>query len=227
MIKKLSLLITLFAAAAVNMQVTAAESRFVEGKDYEITAPKTQTEPLVEEFFNYACGACYGAETLVNNIKKNNPGIKFRAVPVELRAAWKIYVKAYFIGEKLNVLDKSHNKIFHRIHVEKKYFKGEDDMKDFFLSLGVDEKAYDDVANSYWINTQMRLAKQYTKKHKAFSTPTFLVNKRYKLNQKAMGSFERVEQAIVEFSGINDVKASQAETETQKTEVVNETSSAQ
>jgi len=201
--KGLIKIVVALAAVVSFSSGVSAEGSFEAGKDYEITAAKTKTEPMIEEFFNYACGGCYGAETFVNGLKKSNPNLKFRAVPVELRPAWKIYVKAYYIGEKLNVLDQSHSKIFHRIHVEKKYFKGEADMKAFFLSLGVEDKAYDDVANSYWLNTQMRMAKQYAFKHKIMTTPSYLVNKRFKLNTKEIGSYQQVEKAVQELSGLN------------------------
>ncbi len=206
--KNLKNLLGVVLVTAFSIAVSA-ESSFEVGKDYEVTAPKSDSEPLVEEFFNYACGACYGMEKFIGDLKENNPGLKVKAVPVELRPAWKIYVKAYYIGEKLNVLDKSHAKLFHRIHVENKFFKGEDEMKTFFLELGVEEKAYDDVANSYWINTQMRLAKQYSFKHKVSGTPSFLVNKRFKLNNQALGDMGNIEQAIQHLSGLNKAAAGQ------------------
>jgi thiol:disulfide interchange protein DsbA len=201
-------IVAAFAAVVSFSSGVVAEGSFEAGKDYEITTSKTQTEPMVEEFFNYACGACYQSEGFVNNLKKNNPSLKFKAVPVELNPSWKIYVRAYYIGEKLGVLDKSHEKIFHRIHVEKKYFKGEDDMKAFFLSLGVTSKDYDDVAKSYWLSTQVRMAKQYAFKNKIMSTPAFLVNKRYKLNRTELGTYQRVEEAIQELSGLNSIATS-------------------
>ena len=177
-----------------------AEGEFVLGTDYEITAPQTQTGPIVEEFFNYACGACFGMERFSKDFKEKNPGVEFKYIPVELRPAWKIYVEAYYIGEKLNVLDKSHSKLFDRLHVQKKFFKDSDDMKAFFLELGVDEKEYDKVAKSYWLKTQLRQAKQYALKHKAMVTPTYLVNKRFKLNRTSLGSLDRLEAAILNFS---------------------------
>lgn len=197
----LTLLLAVFFAGSVS---AAQQGNMVAGKHYEVMSPDAKVEPVVEEFFNYACAACYNMEKFVIDFKAKNPGIKFQPVPVELRPAWKIYVKAYYIGEKLGVLAQSHNKIFHRIHVEKKYFANEDDMKAFFLSLGVDEKAYDGVAKSYWLNTKMRLAKQYAMKNKIMSTPILLVNKRFKLNNSELGSYERLGQAMVELSGVNN-----------------------
>ncbi len=183
--------------------VNAQQNGYVAGEDYVITAADSSDEPMVEEFFNYACGACYSMEGFVTELKKNNPNLKVKKIPLELRPSWKIYVKAYYIGEKLGILEQSHGKIFHRLHVEKRHFKDEDDMKSFFLDLGVEEKAYDDIAKSYWLNTQLRSSKQYAMKHKIASTPVFLVNKRYKLDSTKLAGVDRIEGAIKTLSGLN------------------------
>ena len=193
---------TIFLAGSFFGALNAAEQTFVAGTDYDVTSAQGSDEPMLEEFFNYACGACYTLEKFMGDFKTNNPGIKVKLVPLELNPAWKIYVKAYYIGEKLNVLDKSHSQLFHRLHVQKKPLRDDDDMKTFFIGLGVDEKAYDDIAKSYWLNTQVRMSKQYAFKNKVMSTPTLLVNKRYKLNSKNLGTYPKIEQAIVELSGV-------------------------
>jgi thiol:disulfide interchange protein DsbA len=185
----------------------AAQNIFEAGKDYQITAPKNKSGPLVEEFFNYACGGCYLAENFINQFKNKHPEIRVKPVPMELRPAWRIYVKAYYIGEKLGVLDKSHAKLFHRIHIEKKPFRSEDDMRAFFLDIGVIGKDYDGVAHSYWLDTKMRTAKKYTMKNKIGGTPTFLVNGRYKLNNDQLGTYQRIEKAIVTLADIDKQNA--------------------
>lgn len=196
----------LFSAALLSSSLSfssayAAESALVAGEHYEVVAAKESDEPVLEEFFNYACGACYTSEKLVQDIKAAIPNLKVQPVPVELNPAWKIYVQAYYIGEKLGVLDVSHGKIFHRIHVERKTFKDEDDMKAFFLSLGVEEQAYDDVAKSYWLDTQVRLSKQYAMKSRVMATPSFLVNQRYKLIREKLTSQQDYIDVIRELSG--------------------------
>ncbi|WP_444996234.1 thiol:disulfide interchange protein DsbA/DsbL [Aliikangiella sp. IMCC44359] len=201
-----NILMALFVGACTLSGAVSAESgSFVAGEHYQIISPKESEEPIVEEFFNYACGACYSMEKVISEIKNENPTVKFKIIPLELRPSWKVYVKAYYIGEKLGVLDKSHEKIFRRIHVEKRHFKNDDDLKDFFVSLGVDAKAYDDVAKSYWLNTQLRLSKQYAMNAKVIGTPTLIVNKRYKLDNKKLGSGERIKQAVKELSGSNNI----------------------
>lgn len=191
-----------FAFSLLQGFVFSAENQFVAGKDYDIISNKQSEEPMIEEFFNYACGACFSTEQFVTNLKKKHPKLKVQPVPVELRDSWKIYAEAYYIGEKLGVLDKSHGKLFEFIHIQKKRLNNKSDMKAFFLELGVTAKDYDGIANSYWLNTQLRKAKQRAIKSQVISTPVFLVNKKYKINSKAIGSYESIEKAIIELSGL-------------------------
>ncbi len=194
--KSALLKLAIISGGLFGFSAIAAENNLVAGDHYEITAPKGKTEPVVEEFFNYACGACYSAEKFNSQFKANNKGVKFKYVPVELRPAWAIYVDAYYIGLKLNVLEQSHPKLFDRLNVKRQFFKGADDMKAFFLELGVDEAEYDKVAKSYWLKTQKRQAKQYAFKHKVTVTPTYLVNQRFKMNRAKFPSYEGFESAI-------------------------------
>jgi thiol:disulfide interchange protein DsbA len=176
----------------------------VANQDYSIIAPPSVNEPLVEKFFNYACAACFNMDSFLTQLRDNQPNLTIELQPVSLNSAWEIYTKAYLIGQKLDVLEKSHHKLFHRLHVEKKPLSNDKDMKKFFLSLGVAEKDYNEVADSYWLSTQIRLSKQYAFKHKITALPTLIVNKRYKLDLKALKVVPRVEKAIVELSGLNN-----------------------
>lgn len=205
---KFNLLIITLLLLLLQAQSIFAQDQFSQGKDYQITAPNVATEPVVEVFFNYACPGCYSIEPFIADLKQEYPQLKIKPVPVELRPSWKIYVKAYYIAEKLAVLAKSHNKIFHQIHIEKQMFNNDNDMKKFFLSLGVSEKSYDEIAKSYWLKTQVRQSKRYAQSHRIGTTPTLLVNQRYKLNTQNLGTLQRVKEAIKQFSGINMEKES-------------------
>ncbi|TQV89513.1 thiol:disulfide interchange protein DsbA/DsbL [Aliikangiella coralliicola] len=197
--KKYYLLFTMLILSV--LQSASAKGNFEKGKDYQVTGPNVNSEPMVEEFFNYACSACYSIEGFMTEIKSDYPNLKVKPVPIELRPSWKIYVKAYFLGEKLGVLDQSHSQIFHRIHVEKKPFRGEKDMKEFFIALGVSEKKYDEVNNSFWLKNKVKQSKLYAQHHRVGVSPTLLVNQRYKLNNQNLGSYQRIKEAIKEFSG--------------------------
>lgn len=193
--------------AIIGLLLSAANSlvqaqTLTVGKDYTIIAPPSVDKPVIEKFFNYACLACNNLNAFITQMRDNHPNLTITLRPVSFNQGWDLYTKAYLIGKQLNILDKSHHRIFHLLHVEKKPFKNEAAMKKFFLSLGVEEQAYNDIANSYWLKTQVRLSKKSAFKYKIKSVPTIIVNKRYLLNLKALKETTRVEKAIIELSGL-------------------------
>lgn len=188
--------ITLF-----NFQINADTRPLVEGEDYSVMGPKGTKSPEVLEFFSYACGHCYTMEGFVNQFKKDHNGIKVIGVPTDLgHPQWGVYVKAYYLGELLKVLDKSHMKLFHYINVEKKHITNEDGLKKFFIDLGVDSTQYDKANKSFALNAKLRKAKQLVKRFQIMSTPTFVANKRYKLDNRKLQSTDMIEKALIELT---------------------------
>jgi len=193
--------LVLLSALSFNLQSVAAERALVEGSDYEVVSPKGTKSPEVYEFFSYACGACYSMESFVTQFKKDNADTKIIPVPTDLgHPQWKIYIKAYYLGELLGVLDQSHTKIFHRVNIEKKHIFKEDDLKEFFVGLGVDPAKYDAANKSFSLNAKIRKAKQLVRTYRISATPTFVVNQQYKLDNRALGSPEMINKAIKELS---------------------------
>ena len=199
-IKFITILVVLSSVSLLQ----AATRPLVNGDDYEVMGAKGSKDRQVLEFFSYACGACYTMESFVTQFKKNNSDIKIIPVPTDLgHPQWKIYVKAYYLGELLNVLDKSHAKIFHKIHVEKRQITNDSALKQFFVDLGVDSDKYDKAEKSFTLNAKIRKAKQLNKKYRISGTPTFVANQRYKLDNKKLKSMEMIEKALKELSAVN------------------------
>ena len=186
------------------MVVVSADTRpLVEGDDYEVMGPKGSKKAEVLEFFSYACGHCYTMEGFINRFKKENSGIKIIPVPNTLgRPQWEIYVKAYYLGELLKVLDQSHQKMFHQINVENKHVTSDEALKTFFMTLGVDSAKYDRAFKSVALDMRVRKAKQLARKYRITGTPIFVANQRYKLNNTALGSNEMIEKALKELTEI-------------------------
>jgi thiol:disulfide interchange protein DsbA len=186
------------------LSLQAATRDLIKGEDYEVMSPKGSKSAEVMEFFNYACGACYSMEGFVSQFKKNNPEIKVIPVPNNLgHPQWNIYVKAYHIGELLKVLDKSHSKLFHLVNVEKKQLVKDADLKAFFIGLGVDAVQYEKADKSFALSAKMRKSKQLVRKYQVISTPTFVVNRRFKLDNKKLSSTELIEKALKELSVVS------------------------
>ena len=154
---KQTLAVILLATLSLGLpSVVAADLE--EGKHYEVISQQLSCKPKVTEYFNYGCGACYNSEKFVNDWKKNKPdNIEFELVALELNPAWKVYVEAYYIAEMLGVLEKTHTRTFHRIHVEKKPITTRESLKAFYVSLGVDAKRFAQAASSFQLNTNIHL----------------------------------------------------------------------
>ena len=202
--KIIAVAVIAFSLLGFNSLSYAAERALVEGSDYEVVSPKGTKSPEVYEFFSYACGACYTMESFVTQFKKDNPGTKVIPVPTDLgHAQWKIYVKAYYLGELLGVLEQSHSKIFHQINIEKKHIFNDEGLKEFFVGLGVDPAKFDSANKSFSLNAKIRKAKQLIKTYRISATPTFVVNQQYKLDNRALGTTEMINKAIKELSSVN------------------------
>jgi len=203
MIKLFKLASVLTLTLSLFISSIHAETRpLIEGTDYQVMGPKGSAKPEVIEFFSYACGHCYTMEGFVNQFKSNNANIKFTAVPTDLgHPQWSVYVKAYYLGQLLKVLDKSHGKIFHRINVLKKPITSDAGLKSFFAELGVTSQQYDSANKSFALDAKLRRAKQLLRKYQVDSTPTFVANQRFKLNNRELKSNEMIEKALLDLTG--------------------------
>ncbi len=204
MIKLIRFVFLILVIVGLNStQLLAEERAIVEGEDYQVLGPVGSKSPEVLEFFSYACGHCYTMETLVNKFKKNNPDIKIIPVPTDLgHPQWQIYVKAFYLGELLKVLDQSHTKIFHRINVEKKHITNDEQLKVFFVALGVDPLQYDKALKSFSLDAKIRKAKQLTRTYQIAETPIFIANRRFKLNNPKLGSTDMIDKALRELTQV-------------------------
>ncbi|MCF6192872.1 MAG: thiol:disulfide interchange protein DsbA/DsbL [Kangiellaceae bacterium] len=203
MIKSLKIVLIFILASAFFSSAAQSEIRpLIEGTDYQTMGPKGTVKPEVIEFFSYACGHCYTMEGFVNKFKSDNDNIKFTAVPTDLgHPQWSIYVKAYYLGQLLKVLNKSHGKIFHRINVQKKPITSDAGLKSFFVELGVTPEQYDSANKSFALDAKLRKAKQLLRKYQINSTPTFVANQRYKLDNRELKSNEMIEKALLDLTG--------------------------
>jgi thiol:disulfide interchange protein DsbA len=160
-----------------------------EGVHYDIVSARKSDSKVVKEYFNYGCPGCYKSEPLVKMIENSLPeDASLQSVPFENHAGWRIYVEAFYIAEMLGILDKAHEALFHQVHVEKKAIANKDQLKTLFVKLGADEKRFDQAANSFQLNSKLRLARKEAMSHKILSTPSFVVNDYYRINAQAFKS---------------------------------------
>ena len=106
-------------------------------------AQPTQTAGKIEvlEIFWYGCPHCYAFEPYLQQWLSRKPdNVEFRLMPGILNNNWVPHAKAYYVAEKLGILDKIHQQLFDAIHKDKRNIFSDDDVKEFFIEQGVDGK---------------------------------------------------------------------------------------
>jgi thiol:disulfide interchange protein DsbA len=183
--------------------------KWVEGKNYYLVDPAQPTshpgKVEVTEVFSYACPACNSFHTTMDQLVSNLPS---NAVVTYLPASfrpdenWPLFQRAYYAAQALGVADKTYDAMF-----DAAWKTGElatydlqagkpkpheawptiDDVAKFYAKYGVDPKQFVGVANSFSINTQMKRADDELKALGVDSTPTIVVNGKYRLTPATAG----------------------------------------
>lgn len=163
-----------------------------------VNKASTSTEPEVIEFFSYNCPHCSSLDPEVAAWLETKPaGIKFRRVPVVFHDGWDVTAKAYYIAEQLNVLDKTHNRIFHAIHAENKSLNKLDEIKPYFLEAGVSAMQFDKLAYAdFNLDSKIQAGMVAMQKYGVRSVPSFVVNDRYYVDGKTAGDSKKLFQLL-------------------------------
>jgi thiol:disulfide interchange protein DsbA len=179
-------------AAAPAPAATPAVTFAVEGQHYDLIPGGQPFEPLdgkieVVEVFNYVCPACAMFQPLVNSWKARLPAdVRFTYVPAAFGGNWDPYVRAYYAAESMGIVEKSHDGIFQAIHVERSLRgeRGQDSPQDIaraYAKFGADPAQFASTMASFTVNAKFGRAKQYIAQQRANSTPTIIVNGRYRV----------------------------------------------
>lgn len=162
------------------------------GKDY-VEIPNGQPyAPLngkieVVEVFGYVCPACARFAPDVAAWKKKLPAdVRLTYVPVAFAPAWMPYAKAFYAAESKGLVEKTHDAVFTKIHLERS-LPGEGQPADpakvaaFYAGYGVDEKEFLALMNSFGVDAQVNRAKQFAMKTGVEGTPSIIVNGKYRV----------------------------------------------
>ncbi len=174
-IKKLLLVSGLF------IFLIACSDSTTKGPFKEVANPAPTEKPEVLEFFAYFCPHCYQIDAKVDAWKNKLPkSVHFKRVPLTLGSAGgRIYSRLYYISESLGVLDRSHVAMFQLFHNQKQQISSELQLKNFFLSLGVNENDFDKAIKDPVINLKVEQAEAMAKQFRIIGVPGFVVNGTY------------------------------------------------
>ncbi len=191
-----------FAAPAAD----APKSAPVEGTDYEVIeggAPFAPVKGKVEvvEVFGYTCPHCAHFQPQVSAwARKNAKAVNFVPLAAPFGGSWQPYAKAYYAAQALSVAEKSHDAMFLALHTDGTLplrNATPDEIAPFYARYGVDAAkfaaAYDGAAAAQ----RMEQAGQFIRRSGVESTPTLVINGKYRVVGHDFDDTLRIADALI------------------------------
>ena len=161
----------------------------------------------IAEIFGYVCPFCAAVQPTVSAMKaKLPPDVHMVYVPAAFGAMWDNYAKAYYTAEAMGLADRTHDAMFRAIHIDKT-LKGErgmdtpEEIAAFYAAYGADPKQFLSSMSSFAIAAKVNRGKQYIlgafTNGDSPSTPTFIVNGKYRVKGKTVDDMFRVLNQLV------------------------------
>jgi len=185
--------------------------KWVEGKNYFLIEPAQPTSHPgkieVTEVFSYACPACNAFHSTVDQIARSLPPnavMNYLAASFRPDENWPVYQRAFYAAQALGVVEKTHDAQFdatwktgetatYNLDTGKPKPKAAwptiEDLAKFYAKYGVDPKEFVGIANSFTVNTKMKRADDLMKAYGVDSTPTMIVNGKYRFTTASAGGY--------------------------------------
>lgn len=205
MAKTILILITSLLLSFTAIAETAKPPKIEEGVQYFALQKSIAPEKEVIEFFSFNCANCYVLELnfkLIDSIKNNLPkNVKFKKYSLndfgplaqELSQAWAI-------ANILGISDKVSEELYNGIHRDKT-IKNENDIKNVFANLGVDNEKYENMKKDFLVKAFIIQQEQAKNKLKPAYIPTFYINGKYFINPKGLDTSSK-DAAIQDYSRV-------------------------
>lgn len=200
------------ALMLAGVGIAQAAAPWTEGQQYFLVRPAQPTAVAagkveVLEVFSYACPACNHFYPAIDKLEAALPAgrVQWRFLPASWHPDedWKVFQRAYFAALSLGIAERTHDRVFDAV-----WKTGElatmdgNQMKSPLPSLADVAHFYDSVAklkpgeflgaaHSFSVDAQMREADAQIMAYQADSTPTLIINGKYRLTPKSAGSEEQ------------------------------------
>ena len=203
------LLIGLMLGLLLGVPLANAQ-QWVEGKHYfEIKPAQRPDAPPgvveVTEVFSYGCVFCNRAIPLMDRVKKSLPSnARMAYLPASFNSAesWPMFQRVYYTASTLGLIPKLHNAVYAGVWTTNELAVTEpdgrrlkspqptlDDAAKFFAKkAGIKPEQFLATAKSFSVEAQCRRADQLVKLYKVDSTPTLVVNGRYRVSSTLLRS---------------------------------------
>jgi thiol:disulfide interchange protein DsbA len=215
MIPRLAL-VTLLATALPL--VASAQTNWTEGRNYFLIVPALHTsvppgKVEVAEVFSYGCPHCSEFRPVIKQLKAElPPNAVFTQVPASFNPAedWPMLQRAYVTAAALGVADRANDGIFDAIwksgelsivdpqtnRIKSPLPSIQDAARVYNKLTGVPVDKFIAVSQSFAVDVKMKADDAYVLHGQVDSTPTIVVNGKYRLNTESAGGANQVLQLV-------------------------------
>lgn len=156
----------------------------------------------VVEVFGYTCPACASFEPLVSAWAAKLPAdVEFAPVAAPFGGYWMPYAKAFYTAQAMGLVDATHDAMFHAIHVDRSLPvqppPTDEQLAQFYAKHGADPEQFLSTMQSFAINAKMKRAQQFLMNSGVESTPTMLVNGKYRVTARGFDEVLRVTEHLI------------------------------
>jgi protein dithiol oxidoreductase (disulfide-forming) len=209
LIKAVCLVVTLMTANTA-MAATAWKA----GQHYYVIQPAQPTtlnskKVEVTEVFSYGCPACNSFYATAERIKASLPAnAQMTFVPASFNAAeaWPMFQRAYLTAQALGVADKTHKPMFDAIwkteeltyldpktqRIKKVLPSIEDAAKFYSKAANIPQDKFLSMSKSFSVEAAVKRADQLVKAYRIESTPTIVINGKYRMTAQSAGGIEEL-----------------------------------
>jgi thiol:disulfide interchange protein DsbA len=174
----------------------SANSKFQQGKHYDVIAEQATAKAEVKEYFSFYCGGCNAFEPIAQSLAKKLPAdAEFKKVHVDfIRAAspeiQNALARAYLVAKSQGKGDQIASAIFNQIHRNRAPFSNENDIRNLVLIHDIDAETYDKAMKSFSVrgaaNQMKKEQDELSEKRVLTGVPMLVVNGKYKINNAAL-----------------------------------------
>ena len=123
-------------------------------------------------------------------------------VPALFGPDWTPYAHAFYAAESLGLVEKTHDAVYNAIHAQNS-LPGEGDkptdapIAAFYAKYGVSAEQFRNTMKSFAVSGKVNKAKQYAVRSKIESTPTLIVNGKYRVQGRTYEDMLRIADALI------------------------------
>ena len=208
------LMAALISTALLTIGTSAQAANWVAGKHYSVIAQAQRTNVApgkveVMEVFSYGCPACNSFRPTMKKLKASLPAnaqLVYLPASWNNAEAWPMFQRAYLTAVSLGVAEKAHDAMFDAIwttgelgvsdpqtHRLKTKLPTIEDAARFYQRVtGVKAADFVNASKSFGVDLKMRQADSQISAMQVPSTPTLVVNGKYRLNNDNLGSGDEI-----------------------------------